>query len=98
MFAGPNGSGKSTIKSVISPHLLGIYINPDEIEAYIVANGFLDFHNYEVQSTKGEVLNFFQNSTLLKKEEMLEVIKDLRFRENKLIFHGVIANAYFASV
>jgi predicted ABC-type ATPase len=35
MFAGPNGSGKSTIKSVIRPELLGIYINPDEIEKEI---------------------------------------------------------------
>ena len=32
MFAGPNGSGKSTFKSVIGSELLGIYINPDEIE------------------------------------------------------------------
>lgn len=32
MFAGPNGSGKSTIKSVLKPEMLGIYINPDEIE------------------------------------------------------------------
>ena len=33
MFAGPNGSGKSTFKSIIRPELLGIYINPDEIES-----------------------------------------------------------------
>jgi predicted ABC-type ATPase len=26
MFAGPNGSGKSTIKSVLSPELLGVYL------------------------------------------------------------------------
>lgn len=26
MFAGPNGSGKSTIKAVIRPELLGVYI------------------------------------------------------------------------
>ena len=35
IFAGPNGSGKSTIKEVISEELLGIYINPDEIEKHI---------------------------------------------------------------
>ena len=34
IFAGPNGSGKSTIKEVISKELLGIYINPDEIEKH----------------------------------------------------------------
>ena len=32
MFAGPNGSGKSTLKSMLRPELIGIYINPDEIE------------------------------------------------------------------
>jgi hypothetical protein len=33
MVAGPNGSGKSTIKSVLPSELLGVYLNPDEIEA-----------------------------------------------------------------
>jgi len=32
MFAGPNGSGKSTIKEIINKKILGIYVNPDEIE------------------------------------------------------------------
>jgi len=32
VFAGPNGSGKSTLKSVLPPPLLGVYLNPDEIE------------------------------------------------------------------
>jgi predicted ABC-type ATPase len=35
MFAGPNGSGKSTFKTMIRRELLGIYINPDEIEKEI---------------------------------------------------------------
>jgi len=35
MFAGPNGSGKSTLQSIIDPKLIGIYINPDQIEAAI---------------------------------------------------------------
>ena len=41
MFAGPNGSGKSTLNGVINPTLLGIYINPDEIEKQIVQRGDL---------------------------------------------------------
>jgi len=35
MFAGPNGSGKSTLNTIISKELLGVYINPDEIEKEI---------------------------------------------------------------
>ena len=42
MFAGPNGSGKSTFKSIIQPELLGIFINPDEIEKQIRDYDFLD--------------------------------------------------------
>ncbi len=46
MFAGPNGSGKSTLNSIISKELLGVYINPDEIEKEIVKFGFLDMLIY----------------------------------------------------
>ena len=38
MFAGPNGSGKSTIKDVLPPQWLGIYVNADEIEKTIRAD------------------------------------------------------------
>ena len=41
MFAGPNGSGKSTLKSVLPRELLGVYLNPDEIESQIRQQGFL---------------------------------------------------------
>ena len=60
MFAGPNGSGKSTIKEVIEPQLLGVYINPDEIEKDIRRFDFLDFSAYRVATTAEEVLPFFQ--------------------------------------
>lgn len=35
MFAGPNGSGKSTIKGMVPTELLGVYLNPDEIQKEI---------------------------------------------------------------
>jgi len=35
MFAGPNGSGKSSLKSFLPEELLGIYLNPDDIEREI---------------------------------------------------------------
>jgi Uncharacterized protein conserved in bacteria len=43
VFAGPNGSGKSTLKSYLRPALLGVFVNPDEIEEEIRRSGFLDF-------------------------------------------------------
>jgi predicted ABC-type ATPase len=98
MFAGPNGSGKSTFKTMIRPELLGVYINPDEIEQEISKHGFLDLDSYQVITTKQEILDFFNQSPLLEKADCLDEAHELRFNENKLSFHDVIVNAYFASV
>ncbi len=55
MFAGPNGSGKSVLKSYLPPELLGVYLNPDEIEADIKRNGFLDMRTFEVATDDPEI-------------------------------------------
>ena len=98
MFAGPNGSGKSTLKSVISPTLLGVYINPDDIEKDIRENDFLDLTAYGVNTKAEEILNFFAHAPLLKAVSMEDEANELSFFDNKLSFHNVIVNAYFASV
>lgn len=98
MFAGPNGSGKSTIKRMVRPELLGIYVNPDEIEKEIKDDGFLDLEAYQVLTTEQEILNFFEKSTLLEKNNYIDDTEYLRFNDNKLIFHDVGSNSYFASV
>lgn len=98
MFAGPNGSGKSTIKSVVPPGLLGVYLNPDEMQKDIEQRGFLDVRDYGVETTREEILPFFVNSTLLQKAELDEGAGCLRFNDGRLGFHEVIVNAYFASV
>lgn len=63
MFAGPNGSGKSTIKSVVPAKLLGVYLNPDEIQKDIEDRGFLNVRDYGVETTRNEILEFFVDST-----------------------------------
>ncbi len=98
MFAGPNGSGKSTIKSVINKELLGVYVNPDEIESEIKQFDFLDFQNYRIKAESSEVLDFFARSTLLEKGGLQEEAACLRFSDNRLIFFDIIVNSYFASV
>ena len=72
MFAGANGSGKSTLKSVINPALLGVYINPDDIESEIKTQGFLDFSAYQITTSADDVLSFFTNSTFLKSVNLLD--------------------------
>ncbi len=98
MFAGPNGSGKSTIKSVVPPELLGVYLNPAEIEKEIRDRDFLDLRAYGVEMTREEILPFFANSTLLANAGLDDEAKGLRFSDGKLSFFEVIVNGYFASV
>ena len=98
MFAGPNGSGKSTIKSVIRPELSGVYINPDDIEKEIGERGFLDLKYYQVETTEHEILEFFNNSVLLDKADLLDEVASLSFSDDKLDFFSVLVNSYFASV
>ena len=98
MFAGPNGSGKSTFKKMLRQELLGVYINPDDIEKDIRDYGFLDLDVYQVQASKQEILNFFNKSPLLLESGSFDETCTLRFNENKLSFHESTINAYFASV
>ncbi len=98
MFAGPNGSGKSTLTAAINPRLLGVYVNPDEIEKTIVRFGFLDLSAYGVVCDAEEILSFFRTSSLLKKAGMQDEAACLTFTDNKLDFYAVMVNAYFASV
>lgn len=98
MFAGPNGSGKSTFKSIIRPELLGVFVNPDEIEQEIKNYDFLDLRGYRIDTTEKEILDYFHNSTLLKSADLLDDAYELSFNDDKLSFFNVSVNAYFASV
>ena len=98
MFAGPNGSGKSTLKSVLPAELLGIYLNPDEMERDIRARGFLNLEVFGVTATVDEVSGFFQNSSFLQSVGLAPTVTQLRFIDGKLFLSDVAVNAYFASV
>jgi predicted ABC-type ATPase len=97
MFAGPNGSGKSVLKSYLPVELLGVYLNPDEIEAAIKRSGFLDLGAFGVGSSAAEVLPVFAGSDFLKAQGLEKAAGRLRFDGGRLEFEGVEANAYFAS-
>ncbi|MEZ0387244.1 MAG: zeta toxin family protein [Verrucomicrobium sp.] len=98
MFAGPNGSGKSTIKGVVPENLLGVYINPDEMQKQMESCGFLDLLAYKVAASQEEVLQFFSGSVLLCKAGMDAEAARLRLVDGQLDFRGVEVNAYYASV
>lgn len=98
MFAGPNGSGKSTIKSVVPESLIGVYLNPDEMQKEIEQCGCLAVQNYAVETAPEEILAFFAQSALLQRAGLAEAARELSFSAGRLSFHAVKVNAYFASV
>jgi predicted ABC-type ATPase len=98
MFAGPNGSGKSTLKSVLPKALLGVYLNPDEIEKEIRAHRFLDLSIYNISTQAEDVLSFFRNSSFLKAQGFADVADQLVFAGGLLDFGKVEINSYLASV
>ena len=98
MFAGPNGSGKSTLKSCLPLDLLGVYLNPDEIEQEIRRQGFLDFAGYGVTVSAEEVRSFFGGSTFLNDAGYAAAVSRLGFSDGRLDFGRVAVDSYFASV
>ena len=98
MFAGPNGSGKSTLKTYLPASLLGVYLNPDEIEQEIRQQGLLDFAAYGVSTTGDDVIPFFSTSEFLKQAGLSDVANRLTFADGRLDFSQVEVNSYLASV
>ncbi|MNZ25724.1 Zeta toxin [compost metagenome] len=98
VFAGPNGSGKSTMKSAIPPHLIGIYINPDEIEKAAKECGRLEFGDFQLAVAGDEVLGFLRDHRLVKSAQLGEEAAKIGFSSNGLDFQAVAMNSYFASV
>lgn len=98
MFAGPNGSGKSTLNAVLPAELLGVYLNPDELERTIAKQGFLDLSSFRVTTTSATILSFFNQSEFLKHAGFAEASARLTFDNDRLNFSQVTVNSYFASV
>ncbi len=95
MFAGPNGSGKSTIKANLKPELVGIYVNADEIEKEIQENGFYNFSVYPFKIDLSELTEHFQNSALLKENNILVSFK---LKNNQFHHNKNAVNSYITAV
>lgn len=98
MFAGPNGSGKSVLKSYLPEPLLGMYLNPDEIEKGVRERGYVDLESFGIQTTAAEVLPLFVRSEFLIQQGLAEAAGSLSFEEGRLCFPERVINSYFASV
>ena len=98
MFAGPNGSGKSTIQDIIPAHLIGVYLNADDIETHIRQTGCFDLSPYTVQGAAQEAIDYFQSSPFLQSAGLLDLIPGIKPHGELLDFSGIAINSYFSSV
>ncbi len=98
MFAGPNGSGKSTIKEVIPAHLLGVYLNADDIEKQIRQTGQCDLAAYIKTASAQDAIHYFQASTFLLSAGLQKQIQYIEAQGHILDFSRIAINSYFASV
>jgi predicted ABC-type ATPase len=98
MFAGPNGSGKSTIRTLVPSGLLGIYINPDEIEARLASIGQLDFGDFSVQASLPELSAFLATSSLLERAGLQSLTSTVSMSGDTLCIPPSQVNSYVASV
>lgn len=85
------------MKSVIKPELLGAYVNADDIEAEINQSDWLDLGQFGIESTNQELRDFYRQSTLLEKMEADWEIDAIGLAKNKISFHDVLVNSYWAS-
>ena len=97
MFAGPNGSGKSRLKSVLPAPLLGVYLNPDEVEAIIQRTGELDLSLFSEVADAQAAIAFLRDSSFLREAGVDLVGRDIIADQGFLCFRPGLVNAYLAS-
>lgn len=99
MFAGPNGSGKSTIKSLLKPELIGIYINPDDIQAAIEATDQIDVRNFGLNTFVMSPRDYLLNSPLIARANLTAACRTVTVRGSVIrVPNDVTKPAYLASV
>lgn len=97
LFAGPNGSGKSVLKSYLPEALLGIYLNPDEIESSIRRSHLLDISSLDVQWSLQEIRSFLGKSGALERFSLAGGGGNLTSVDGVLDFNGIDINSYHAA-
>jgi predicted ABC-type ATPase len=97
MIAGPNGSGKSTIKRLLKPDWLGVYLNPDEIEEALGAQEGLSLESLGISMTHDEIYRTLAASELLQKHGCTPRQDQIDIRNHFLSFPGYSVQSYLAS-
>jgi predicted ABC-type ATPase len=83
---------------LVPAHLLGNYINPDDIERAIKDTGYFDFTSYRIEGHKEGVFEFLREHALLKKDPQSLVKLDLLTIDGeRLSFANTEIDSYVAS-
>lgn len=98
MIAGPNGSGKSTIKEVLSPNLLGVYVNADEIQCQLNESGSLDFSKFRVTLPDMLLTELLEYSSFAKSAKYGDQTVVGAVEDNKLAIDRVLDLPYLSSM
>lgn len=104
MFAGPNGSGKSTLYRrlqtlVDRPDIFGVYLNADDIESRIRADGSINLQDYGVTGQANGLSSFFHDSSFLRSQGLADETRRFTLSAGSTLhFNGVTPNSYHASV
>jgi len=86
---------------MLPAELLGIYLNPDEIEAKVRLHKILSIADFGVTpdiSVDARIYAFFNQSKFLHDVGLSEEVGKLRVTDGQIDFSDVMVNSYFASV
>ncbi|MCF5467704.1 zeta toxin family protein [Pseudomonas syringae] len=98
VFAGPNGSGKSTIKRILGPDLIYIYVNADDLERDVGDNGFVDFSPFSIIPCQQAFREFFSSHPLISRENLAIQAEHFTVAGQSMFVKGIAFRSYHASV
>lgn len=79
--------------------MLGVYLNPDEIEKEVSQRGYFDIRGLDLSLTQDEVIDFFDAHPLLQRTQEVDYISAIRLIQNEFIdFAKVGFNAYLSAI
>lgn len=97
IFAGPNGSGKSTIKNILEPELIYLYVNADDLERE-GASGSIDLSVFNLNLSEPDFHDFYSTHQLIINQGMVDQVNNFTLVNDVLWIDQITLNSYHASV